>query len=194
MLVVKLGARQGDFTVTMTIADVEKLQQLYPDHKIELHDGAITIMSPSDVTSAIVGGRLLTRLSTWVEPRRLGYVADASAGFRSPEGDLTAPDVSFIARERLSRAPRTYAEVVPNLVAEIKSSTDRIKPLVEKLEAYLKMGAQAGLLIDPDQQTVTIYQNAQTPVVLGNQDTLRLPELLPGWEVAVSDLWPDVFE
>ncbi|MBC8121011.1 MAG: Uma2 family endonuclease [Gemmatimonadaceae bacterium] len=179
--------------MAMTIEDVEKIQQLYPDHRIELRDGAVIVISPSDITSGIVGGKFLRLLGNWVDPHGLGYVADASAGYRSPNGDLTAPDVSFVSRERLGRSPRTYAQVVPNLVVEVKSSTDRIKLLVEKLQMYLELGAQTGILLDPDKQTLSVYRPEQAALVLGNGDTLTLPEF-PGWELNVVELWPPVFE
>lgn len=51
------------------------------------------------------------------------------------------------------------------------------------------------MLVDPDKETVTIYYpNNRQPVVLENEDVLALPDLLPGWSVPVSDLWPPVFE
>lgn len=180
--------------MTLDIADVEKIQALYPDYKIELRNGAITLMSPSDVTSALVGGRFLSLLGNWIVPRKLGYVFDSSAGFYSPSEDLTSPDVSFVSRARMPRVPRTYARVVPNLVVEVKSSQDRLKLLVEKLEFYLESGVEVAILVDPDSQTVTVSRSARIPEVLGNGDMLVLPELLPGWELAVSDLWPEVFE
>jgi Uma2 family endonuclease len=180
--------------MAMTIADVEKVQRLFPDYRIELRDGVITIMSPSDAVSGIVGVRLSTRLNLWVEQRALGYIFDASTGFRPPNTDLTAPDVSFVSRERLGRAPRTYAQVVPNLVAEIKSSTDRLKVLEEKLLAYLAIGAEVGLLLDPDKRTVGVYRPGRLPEVLSGTDSLRFADVLPGWEVPVSELWPPVFD
>jgi Uma2 family endonuclease len=175
--------------MTMTVADVEKLQSLYPDHKIELRDGAITIMSPSDVTSGLIGGEFLSQLRNWVRPRKLGFIFDASSGFRLPNGDLTAPDVSFVLRERLRRVPRTYAPVVPDLVVEVKSSTDRLRPLVDKLLRYLELGARVGILVDPDLQRVSIYRPEREPVILEGGDVLSLNELLPGWELAIADLW-----
>lgn len=178
----------------MTIEDVEKLQNLYPDYQIELRDGSITIVSPSDATSGFIGAEFSRVLGNWVRPRKLGYIFDSSSGFRSPNGDLTAPDVSFISRARLKQVPRTYAEIVPDLVVEVKSSTDRIKPLVEKLQTLLASGSKVGILIDPDKQTLTIYRPAQQPIVFGNGEVLTLPELLPGWELNVSELWPQEFD
>ncbi|MBC8123934.1 MAG: Uma2 family endonuclease [Gemmatimonadaceae bacterium] len=180
--------------MVMTVEDVEKLKYLYPNHRIELRDGAVVIMSPSDATSSLIGARFSRLLGNWVEPRALGYVFDASAGFRSPDGNLTAPDVSFVSRERLKRVPRTYAQVVPNLVVEIKSGSDRVKPIVQKLQSYLEVGAVVGLLVDPDERTVTVYRTGQEPIELSDDDTLTVPELLPGGEIVVSQLWPPEFD
>jgi len=82
-----------------------------------------------------------------------------------------------------------------DLTVEIKSQSDRIKPLEEKILQFLALGTEIGMLIDPDKETVTIYyRSGQQPVVLGNGDTITLPELLPGWSVLVSELWPPVFD
>jgi Uma2 family endonuclease len=51
-----------------------------------------------------------------------------------------------------------------------------------------------GILIDPDKRTLTVYRLNQSPVTLGDKDTLTVPELLPGWELAISELWPPVFD
>lgn len=41
---------------------------------------------------------------------------------------------------------------------------------------------------------LTVYRLNQEPIVLQDNDKLTLPELLPGWELVVSELWPPVFE
>jgi len=67
--------------------------------------------------------------------------------------------------------------------------------LEEKILQFLELGTQVGMLIDPDQQTVTIYYcDGRQPAVLVNDDIITVPELLSGWEVPVSELWPPVFE
>ncbi len=85
--------------------------------------------------------------------------------------------------------------MLPDLAVEIKSQSDRIKPLEEKILKFLDLGTQVGMLIDPDEETVTIYyRDHRSKVVLGNGDAIAIPELLPGWELAVESLWPPVFE
>ena len=184
--------------MTMTIRDVERLQaQLQEDerdYQIELEDGKIILMGPSDIQSSEIGAQFIHLLKTWVNPRRLGRVFDSSGGFIMPNTDLRAPDVSFVSAERLRRSQRSFGELVPDLVVEIKSKTDRIAPLRKKIKQFLEMNARVGILIDPDKQTVTVYRSTSEPLVLANEDKLTIPELFPGWEISISELWPPVFE
>lgn len=182
----------------LTVKDLEKLQaklrEEHLDYQMELVDGKIIVMEPSDVYASEVGARLIRFLGNWIDPRRLGRVFDSSGGFILPNTDLTAPDVSFVCAERLKRSPRYFAQMVPDLTVEIKSQSDRIKPLEDKILQFLALGTEIGMLIDPDKETVTIYyRSGRQPVVLGG-DAIAIPELLPDWSVPVSELWPPVFE
>lgn len=180
--------------MSLTVQDLEKFQSGYPDYQMELVDEKIIVIGPSDAISSEISARLITFLNIWVIPRNLGRLLDSSGGFVLPNTDLRAPDVSFVRAERLKRSPRTFAELLPDVMVEIKSKTDRIKPIQGKIQTFLQLGTQVGILIDPDKLTVTVYHLTGKTVVLGNGDTLTIPELLSGWELAVSDLWPPVFE
>src|SRR5205085_6248059 len=144
--------------MSISLQDVEKLQALYPDYQIELREGKIIIMSPSDSVSGEIGIRFGVLLGSWVYNHNLGRVLDSSTGFRMPNGDLLSPDVSFVAREQLKQNPRTYLSVVPQLIVEIKSSRDRIRGIEEKISLFLSQGVQVGILIDPDTHTVSVYR------------------------------------
>ncbi|MBD2182830.1 Uma2 family endonuclease [Planktothrix sp. FACHB-1355] len=184
--------------MSLTVRDLEKFQaQLssdYDDYQIELQEGNIIIMGPSDIVSSEIGIRLSAFLFAWIEPRKLGRVFDSSGGFILSNTDLRAPDVSFVCAERLRQSPRDFGELVPDLVVEIKSRTDRVKKLREKIQMFLELGARVGILIDPDKLTVTVYRSGGEPTIFNNEDTLTIPELFPGWELAVAQLWPPVFD
>jgi len=55
------------------------------------------------------------------------------------------------------------------------------------------LGVKVGLLIAPDEQTVTMYRSDGAVTTLGDRDVLTVPELLPGWELPVSNLWSPMF-
>lgn len=180
--------------MSLTIKDLNKLQQQNPELKYELHQGEIIVMSPSDFLSEDVGGGFITYLRNWVYPRKLGRVTGSSAGFIMPNGDLLAPDVAFVKAEKLKISPRSYAQVVPDLVVEIKSASDRIKKLENKLKNFLEFGVTVAILIDPDEHTVRVFRSNSSPETLTDNDVLTLPDLLPEWEMKVSDLWPPIFD
>ena len=183
--------------MTLTIEDLEKLQAEHPNYQMELVDGKIIVMGPSDYLSEEVIATLVRLLGNWVVPRRLGRVTGSSAGFKLPNStnDLRAPDVTFVRAERLRRSPRDFANLVPDLMVEVKFKSDRIPPLEEKIQQFLALGTEIRMLVDPDKEVVTIYyRDGRPPNVLRNNNMITIPELLPGWELAVSELWPPVFE
>jgi len=181
----------------MTIKDVEKLQTAINDagldYDVELTNGKISIVGPSDIVSSEIGILFSRLLANWVYPRRLGRVFDSAGGFILPNSNLTAPDVSFVSAARLRQSPRYFGELVPDLIVEIKSQSDRIKTLKNKILNLIKLGAIIGILIDPDEETVTVYRSQGEAIVFHNGDILTLPELFPGWELAVCELWPPIF-
>ena len=183
--------------MSLTIKHLEQLQEILQekqlDYWMELEDGKIIVMETLDVYSSEIGSHLSWLLMNWVAPRRLGRVFDSSGGFILSNTDLKAPDVSFVSAERLRQSPRYFAQLIPNLVVEIKSQSDRIKSLQE-IQLFLALGAQVGILIDPEQLTVSIYRPNTEQVVLSNTETLKIPELLPSWEIPVAEIWTPVFE
>jgi len=181
----------------MTVKDLNQVQTAFTeaglDYKIELEDGIISVMGPSDIVSSEITSRLIAFLFAWVNPRRLGRVFDSAGGFIMPDTNVKAPDVSFVRAARLRQSPRYFGELVPDLVVEIKSQSDRIKAIETKVLKFIELGAIVGILIDPDEETVAIYRSTGEPIILANGDILTVAELFPGWELPVSELWPPIF-
>ena len=181
----------------MTVKDLEELQANLSesgyDYQLELEDGKIIVMGPSDIVSSEISAEFLRLLGNWVKPRRLGRLFDSAGGFIMPDTNLKAPDVSFVRASRLLKSPRYFGGLVPDLVVEIKSQSDIIKSLEAKIKKFIELGAIVGILIDPDAETVTVYRCTGEAIRLGNENVLIIPELFPGWELSISELWPPIF-
>ncbi len=180
----------------LTVKDLEKLQAEHPDYRMELVGGEIIFMSPSGLESDEIAAEIVAQLRNWVRPRRLGRVIASSGGFRlpNPDGDVRAPDASFILAERLPRTTEDYAELVPDLMFEVKSKTDSLAKLRQKIHQFLELGTRVGVLVDPRTRTMEVYRLNRDKVVLGDGDKLQVPEVLPGWELAVAEVWAPEFD
>lgn len=179
----------------LTVKDLESVQtKLGNDYRVELVDGRIVVMSPSGYESDEVAFRFGRRLADWVEPNRVGRVTGSSAGFTLPDSNTRAPDVSFVRAERLRRAPRSFAQLAPDLMVEVKSPSDSVDDLEKKIANFLQQGTQVGILVNPEDCTLRVFRTGEEVVTLRDGDRLMIPDLLPGWSVTVSELWSPVFD
>jgi Uma2 family endonuclease len=178
----------------LTVKDLIQFQIQHPDHRMELTNGEIRVMSPSGYESDEVAARVIGKLFPWVDAQRLGRVAASSAGFKLPNADVKAPDASFVRAERLRRSPRSFAELAPDLMVEVKSPTDDVSDVEAKIRQFLELGTTVGILINPEDQTVRVYRLNQEAIALTNEDILTVPDVLPGWELPIVELWPPIFE
>jgi Uma2 family endonuclease len=180
--------------MSLTLEDLEQMQQQYPDFRMELVKGNIIVMSPSGYESDEVAAEMVAQLRNWVRPRKLGRTAASSAGFRLPNSDLRAPDASFVLAERLRRSPKSFAQLAPDLTVEVKSPSDNLDDLRTKIQEFLSLGTKVGILLNPDERIVEVYNFGQEAIILRDGDILTVTELLPGWEVPIADLWPPEFD
>ena len=102
------------------------------------------------------------KLYIWNEKYGAGRTYASSAGFTLPNGAVRSPDASWISNERIASLPeleRTkFAHICPDFVLEIRSVTDRLEKLMNKMTEYMENGAQLGFLIDPVDQQAFIYR------------------------------------
>ncbi len=160
----------------VTTKDLEKLQIDYPDYQMELVGGEIIFMSPSGLESDEVAAAIVAQLRNWVRPRKLGRVIASSGGFRLPNADedIRTPDVSFIRAEKLPRSTEDYAELVPDLIFEVKSKSDKLPKLRQKIQEFIELGTFVGVLVDPRSRTMEVYRYQQEKIVLKDGDILEV--------------------
>ncbi len=102
--------------------------------------------------------------------------------------------MSFILAQRLPRTTEDYAELVPDLMFEVKSKTDSGDKLPQKIEEFWKLGTKVGVLVDPRAHTMEVYRLNTKTVVLGDEDVFEVPEVLPGWKLPVGEIWAPEFD
>jgi Uma2 family endonuclease len=162
-------------------------------HRYELVRGRLLTMTPAGSLHGVVSMRLGAAIVAHVEQHRLGVVCAADTGFKleNDPDTVRAPDVSFIARERITTEgiPKGYWPGAPDLAVEVKSPDDRRSEIEEKVEPYLATGVRQVWFVEPSKRTITIYRPNVAPRILTETDRLDGGDLLPGFQYPLARLF-----
>ena len=154
--------------------------------------GELIIMPPTFSESGEQNASLLIEIGIWARAHG-GRVFDSSAGFTLRNKAMRAPDVSWISQERYDKIPkrelRRFAKICPDFVLELRSATDRLRTLHEKMAEYIENGARLGWLIDPFEKQVFVYRPGQQIEHLQNPATLSGEPVLAGFTLDLARVW-----
>ncbi|MFK0733902.1 MAG: Uma2 family endonuclease [Gloeotrichia echinulata GP01] len=143
--------------------------------------GKLIIVAPVGGESGNREAELITDLNIWNRQTKLGKVFSSSTIFRLPNGAKRSPDAAWVKLDRwealTAEEQKKFPPLTPDFVIELRSETDSIKTLQEKMQEYVENGLRLGWLINLQQQQVEIYRLGQ-PV-----EVVEIPALLSGEEV-----------
>ncbi len=155
--------------------------------------GELIIMAP---TGSETGNRNLDiegQLWLWNRQTKLGVAFNSSSGFKLPNGADRSPDASWVKLERWQtltpKEREGFAPLCPDFVVELRSKSDNMEPLREKMREYITNGAHLGWLIDRKNQKVEIYRQNQDVEILDSPSTLSGEDVLPGFVLDLTDVW-----
>jgi Uma2 family endonuclease len=145
--------------ITLSVPDLSdeafaEFCEQYADYRLEYTaEGELVIMPPTDLETGVRNSYLVMELGIWTRRRGWGYVADSSTGFRLPNGARRSPDAAWMSPEQAHARPSC-----PEFVIELRSPSDRMRALKNKMQEWIANGAQLGWLLDPVNRTVWIYR------------------------------------
>ena len=155
--------------------------------------GALIIMPPTGAETGHRNSQITAALTVWSNATKTGLSFDSNAGFRLPNGAVRSADASWVRRERWlalsADERRRFAPLCPDFVVELKSPTDALEDVQDKLVEFLANGAQLGWLIDPDARCVCMYRPGVDPEKLDRPSELHGDPVLPGFVLALDVIW-----
>lgn len=174
----------------LTAEDVERVS--IPGKLVELVRGQLVVSEPPGTRHGAIAASLAYHLSDFVRRQGLGLVFAQDTGFKieSDPDTVRAPDVAFVGRERADRIPpRGYAELAPDLLAEILSPDDRPGEVLAKVADWLAAGTKLAWLVDPQRLEVRVHRADGSLSVLRDNDTLDGEDVLPGFTCPLRDVF-----
>ena|SRR2546425_7433129 len=174
----------------LTARDVERLS--LPGQQVELVRGQLFVREPPGTRHGAIAANLAYHLSAFVRPDGLGIVFAQDTGFQiaSDPDTVRAPDVAFVGRERAKLIrPRGYAELAPDLLAEILSPDERPAEVLAKIADWLAAGTKLVWLVDPERLEIRVYRADGSLSVLREHDSLDGEDVLPGFRCALAQVF-----
>ncbi len=156
-------------------------------------EGDILIMAPEGSGSGQRDAETTVQLGNWAKRNRTGVVFGSSAGFTLPNGAVRSPDAAWLLKSRLKPFSKQEREkflpLCPDFVIELKSPSDRLVDLKNKMAEYIENGARLGWLLDPDACQVFVYRPGRAVEVLNHPESVSGDPELPGFVLDLKDIW-----
>jgi len=171
----------------------DEVASLNPDLRIEQESsGEFVFMSPTGGESSSRNMEIAWQLMSWTK-RYGGVCFDSSVIFCLPDGSKRSPDASWITTDRwnaLSLVDRKkFPPISPDFVIELRSESDRLATLQDKMASYIQNGVRLGWLIDPSMKKVHVYRPSNNPDVLSNPEAVSAGEILQAFVLDLRAIW-----
>jgi Uma2 family endonuclease len=152
-------------------------------------------MTVRNRTHSRLMARLVYLLEKWLEtqlhPRGQILCGEAGCRLRRNPDTTVGIDVVYIAANLAQQESdeTTLIDGVPVLAIEILSPSDVIEEISEKIDDYLAAGVALVWIVNPHDQTVTIYRPGTAPELVNIRQELSGEPHLPGFRVSVAEIF-----
>ena len=169
----------------------ELLHASIPNKRTELVRGVLVVREPPGGRHGFVAMNLGAELAVHVKRTGAGAVFAAETGFKiaTDPDTVRAPDVAFVARERVSAAvTRGYPAFAPDLAVEVLSPDDRAGEVLAKIADWLSAGTKLVWVVDPERRLARIYRADRRDTVIAADGTLDGEDVLPGFSCTLASI------
>ena len=173
----------------LTAEEVERIS--IPGKVTELVRGRLVVRDPPGTWHGAISAKLTYLLVGFVHHQGLGLVFAQDTGFKigSDPDTVRAPDVACVARERVGVIrERGYAELAPDLLAEVLSPDDRPGEVLAKVADWPAAGTKIVWVVDPERREARVHLQDGSLSILGNVDSLDGEDVLPEFTCSLSDV------
>jgi len=161
-------------------------------------DGTLVITFPHGGTTGSQNAHVTRHLANWKEKTGTGFGFAAGTMFRLSNSAKRMPDAAWVQRERylkLSQEERDgIVPLAPDFVVELRSPTDSLDVLKNKMNEYVRAGVRLGWLIDPQTKTVTIYRDDGSTETLDRPETVEATAVVDGFTLPMARIWDPLGE
>jgi Uma2 family endonuclease len=177
----------------MTDEEFAEFCSEHPDLSFEVTaEGELVIMPQTFTWTGARNQEIAIQLGVWSRGDRRGLTFDSSTGFVLPNGARRSPDAAWVLKQRIpedAESATGFWRICPDFVIELRSKSDRLRVLRDKMGEWLANGAQLGWLIDPDAKTVEVFRPGRDPEVLSDAAQVVGEGPVEGFVLELATVW-----
>ena len=160
--------------------------EIVNDQRVEL--------PPMGAFETVLAFDIAAEIDQFAKSRGLGRAVTETLFRLKAEPNLQRrPDAAFVSVGRWPRArkiPRGNAwDVIPDLVVEVVSPTNLAEEMVTKIREYFEAGVRRAWVIYVHESLVYEYDSPRSIRVFGKEDSLDGGEVIPGFRLALDELF-----
>ncbi len=158
---------------------------------LEYADGFLEVLPMPTIFHQLILGFLFRQLHAFVADGKRGTVVTAGYKVQVRTGKYREPDILYISSEHRSGIGKEFCTKA-DLVIEIVSEFNRRHDLVTKRDEYARAGIPEYWIVDPDEETITIFvlkSRRKSYAEHGNfrKGDATASRVLPGFSVDVTE-------
>ncbi len=155
--------------------------------------GDLIIMPPTGGETGDRNSEINFQLRLWNKQYNLGKVFDSSKGFKLPNNAYRSPDAAWIPIEKWNNLTvekrQKFLPLSPDFVIELRSPSDSLKTLRDKMQEYIDNGTELGWLINRQDKQIEIYRQSKEKEILDNPQILSGENILPDFVLELELIW-----
>lgn len=156
-------------------------------------NGELIVMSPTGTGGGSIETDVAIELGIWARADGRGRVLGSNTGITLPDNSVRAADAAWVSWTRWNTANpqghKGFVRLCPEFVVEVRSDSDRLLTLQEKMNLWIANGVDLAWLIDPERKVVEVYRLGEEPEIHQNPTSVQGSGPVRGFELVMSRVW-----
>ena len=156
-------------------------------------NGELILMSPSGLEGDGSNAEIITDLTIWARQDGRGKSFGSNGGFTLPDGSMRSPDCAWMSWQKWNGLARTeqkrFGHVTPDFIIELRSESDSLAELQDKMKIWIANGVELAWLIDPKRKVVEVYRAGEEPEIHQNPTSVQGSGPVRGFELVMERIW-----
>ena len=184
-------AKRPTSDIQITDEELLKISSANPNMRFELVEGELVAMTPVGGHSGGLEAQINAIVVNWCNKRE-GRGFSPSTGFKLTNSNVRSPDSAV-----LLPSHRAYKEKfegfipgAPDFLVEIRSKSDSLETLKEKMNEWIESGCRLAFLIDPVERKAYVYRQDRSVTEFPYNATLTGEDVLKGLTIRPAEIDP----